>query len=178
MCGRLALSFQDCSRVSLGSAEPESGFTTNLVRIFGVDCVYGGEKIGYPELPFCCRFLGVFFPPPEISRTWLKFGTRNHTDLLSFSQQTSLTLPVDSSRWVWLLPFPLNSTHNPCFCQPASAFSFTCWLPARRNGAGGTPWRASRIFRRSPGLDGPQARLKWYLQRMLPPPGSSFPVCA
>lgn len=80
MCGRLALSFRDCSRVSLGSAEPESGFTTNLVRIFGVDCVYGGEKIGYPELPFCCRFLGVFFPPSRdfqnLTKIWNKKSYR------------------------------------------------------------------------------------------------------
>ena len=92
----------------------------------------------------------------EIAITWLKFGTRNRTDLLSCSLQTSLTLPVDLSCQVRLLSFPLNSTHKPCFCQPASAFSFTCCLPAHRNGAGGTPCRASRIFQCSPGWN-----LRW-----------------
>lgn len=150
MCGWLTVPFQDFSRVSehLSSAEPNCGFITSLVRTFGVGCVYEEEKIGYPELSFRCRFFWCvfgFFFLPGISRTWLKFETRNHRDLLSCSQQTSLTLPVDSSCWVWFLPFPLNSSHNPCFCQPASASSFTCCLPARRNGAGGTPWGGSRI---------------------------------
>lgn len=67
MCGCLAVSFQDCSRVSLGSAEPKSGFSTNLVRTFGVGCVYRGEKT---DIQNCLSVAGFFgFPPPEISRT-------------------------------------------------------------------------------------------------------------
>lgn len=74
MCGCLAVSFQDFSRVSeqLGGAEPNHDFTTNLVRTFGVGSVYGGEKIGYAELPFSCRFIlhfvFIFFPQrfPEL----------------------------------------------------------------------------------------------------------------
>lgn len=67
ICGCLAVTFQDFSRVSeqLSSAEPDSGFTTNLVDIWSRLCVWGRE---YPELPFCCRFLVVVFFPSEILR--------------------------------------------------------------------------------------------------------------
>lgn len=69
---------------------------------------------------------------------------------IELSLQISLVLPMDFSCWVWFLPFPLNTTHKPCFCQAASACSFTCCLPAHRNGAGSTPCWASRMFQQSP----------------------------
>lgn len=73
MCGCLAVSFQDFSRVSeqLGSAEPNGGFTTNLVRTFGVLCVWEGkDRISRIALLLQISFAFCFyFFPPEISRT-------------------------------------------------------------------------------------------------------------
>lgn len=109
-------------------------------------CVWGREdRISKTALLLQVSFCFSYSPRDfqNLTKIW---NEKSYRDLLNCSQQTSLPLSVVSSCWVWFLPFPLNSTHNPCFCQPASAFSFTCCLPARRNGAGGTPWGASRRY--------------------------------
>lgn len=139
------------SRVSalLSITQPRASSPPPWLEPWRRVCVWGREDSAYLS-----RIAFLSFP--EIAITWLKPGTRDSTDLLSCSLQISLTLPVDLSCWVWLLPFPLNSTHKPCFCQAASACSFTCCLPAHRNGARGTPCRARRIFQRSPGWN-----LRW-----------------